>query len=86
MTPINHQIPALELAQHQLADDVHAGVAIVQTGNRGKLLAAVVLEDLGVFLRDFFQRFQAIGPKIRVVTTAMRRTPSFASCATVLSV
>ncbi len=30
-------------------------------GISGKLLAAIVLEDLGVFLRDFFQRLQAIG-------------------------
>src|ERR1700731_2212884 len=55
--------PALKLAQHQLADDVHAGVAVVEAGDRGKLLAALVLEDLGVFLGDLFQRFQAIGGK-----------------------
>src|SRR3981081_2175256 len=57
--------PALKLAQNQLPDDVHAGVAIVQTWNRGKLLAAIVLENLGVFLGDFFQRFQTIGGEAR---------------------
>src|SRR5438067_197913 len=55
--------PALKLAQHQLADHVHPGVAVVQAWNEAKLLAAVVLEYLGVFLRNFFQRFQAIGGK-----------------------
>ncbi len=30
-------------------------------GMKRELLAAIVLEDLGIFLRDFFQRFQAIG-------------------------
>src|SRR5229473_2332802 len=53
--------PALKFAQHQLPDDVHAGIAVVQAGDSGKLLAAIVLEDLGVFLRDLFERFQAIG-------------------------
>ena len=53
--------PALKLAQHELADDVHAGIAVVKAGNRGKLLAAIMLEDLGVFLRDLLQRLQAIG-------------------------
>src|ERR1039458_5366809 len=53
--------PALKLPQHQLADDVHAGIAIVEAGDRGKLLAAIMFEDFGVFLRDFFQRFQTIG-------------------------
>src|SRR5438876_2313593 len=53
--------PALKLAQHQLADHVHTGFAVVQARDEGKLLAAIVLEDLGVFLRDLFQRLQAIG-------------------------
>src|ERR1700733_10559909 len=53
--------PALKFAQNQLTDHVHAGVAVVQAGNRCELLAAIVPEDLGVLLRDFLQRFQAIG-------------------------
>ena len=52
---------AEKLAQHQLADDVHAGIAVVQAGDEGKLLAAIVPENLGIFLRDFLQRLQAIG-------------------------
>src|ERR1700722_14262035 len=52
--------PSLQFTQHQLTDDVHAGIAVVKTRDRGKLLAAIVLEYLGVLLRDFFQRFQAI--------------------------
>src|ERR1700677_1278701 len=53
--------PALKLAQHQLANHVHAGVAVVEAGDRRELLTAIVLKYLGVLLRDFFQRFQAIG-------------------------
>src|SRR6202041_2233736 len=53
--------PALKFAQHQLTDHVHAGVAVVQAGDCRELLAAIVPEDLGVLLRDFFQGFQAIG-------------------------
>src|SRR5436190_1679509 len=55
--------PALKLAQNKLADHVHPGLAVVQAWNEGKLLATIVLEYLGVFLRNFFQRFQAIGGK-----------------------
>src|SRR6202007_930129 len=51
--------PALQLAQHELADDVHAGIAVVQARNGGKLLAAIVPEYLGVLLRDLFQRLPA---------------------------
>ena len=53
--------PALKLAQHELADHVHAGLGIVEAGDRGELLAAIVFEDLCVFLRDLLQRLQAIG-------------------------
>ncbi len=53
--------PALQFPQHQLADDVHPGLAVVEAGDGGKLFAAIVFEYFGVFLRDFFQRFQAIG-------------------------
>ena len=55
--------PALQLAQHEPADDVHAGIAVVETGNCGKFLAAIMLENLGILLRDLLQRFQAIGGK-----------------------
>jgi hypothetical protein len=78
-------IQPLKLAQNELADDVHAGIAVVEAGNGGKLLAAIVLEDLGILLRDLLQRLQAIGEKPGV-TTAMRFTPSFASFSMVLSV
>src|SRR5580692_7146692 len=53
--------PPLKFAQNQLADHVHAGVAVVQAGDRREPLAAMMPENLGVLLRDFFQRFQAIG-------------------------
>src|SRR4051794_41004822 len=57
--------PALKLAQHQRADHVHAGCAVVETGYRGKLLAAIVLENLGILLRDLLQRLQAVSGKAR---------------------
>ena len=57
--------PALKLAQHELADHIHATLAVIEARNEGKLFAAMVFEDLGVFLRDFFQRFQAIGRESR---------------------
>src|SRR5271154_5963721 len=53
--------PALQLAQYKLADHIHARFAVVKAGDRGELLAAIMLEDLGIFLRDLFQRLQAIG-------------------------
>ena len=37
----------MQLAQHQLADHVHAGVAVVEAGNSGELPAAMMLEYLG---------------------------------------
>ena len=51
----------MKFAQNELADDVHAGIAVVEAGNGGKLLAAIVLEYLGILLRDLLQRLQAIG-------------------------
>src|SRR6185437_12802260 len=57
--------PALKFAQHQLTYYIHARLAVVETGDRGKLLAAIVLEDLGVFLRDFLQRLEAVGGETR---------------------
>src|SRR5665213_444392 len=59
--PRPRSYPALKLAQHQLPDHVHAGLAVVEAGAEGKLLAAIMPKNLGVFLGDFFQRFQAIG-------------------------
>src|SRR5262249_14608266 len=59
----NASNPTLELAQHELADNGHAGVAVVQAGDGGKMLAAIVPEDLSILLRDLFQRLQAIGGK-----------------------
>ena len=53
----------MKFAQDKLADHVHAGVAVVQARDEGKLLAAMMLENLGIFLRNFLQRFQAIGRK-----------------------
>src|SRR5882757_4307649 len=52
--------PALKLAQHQGADHVHAGIAVIEAGDRRKLLAAIVLEDFGILLRDLLQRLQAV--------------------------
>src|SRR5712671_5671543 len=57
--------PALQLAQHQLADHIHAGIRVVQAWDESELLAAIVLEDLGVFLRNLFQRLEAIGGESR---------------------
>src|SRR6185312_17450974 len=57
--------PALQLAQHKLANHFHAGVTVIKTRNRGKLLAAIAPEDLGILLRDLFQRFQAVSGEAR---------------------
>src|SRR5262245_42843720 len=57
----NASNPALKLAQHELADDVDAGFGVVEARDRGKLLAAMVPENLGILLRDLFQRLQAVG-------------------------
>src|SRR5215472_17639193 len=57
--------PAPQLAKHELANHLHARFAVVETGNCGKRLAAIVPEDLGILQRNLFQRFQAIGGKAR---------------------
>src|ERR1043166_2173840 len=44
--------PALKLAQHELADHIHAGVAVVQARDCRELLAALVPKNLGILLRD----------------------------------
>src|SRR6266702_4911249 len=57
--------PALQLAQHERPDHVHAGIAVIEAGDRGKLLAAIVLEYLGILPRDLLQRLQAISGEAR---------------------
>src|SRR4029077_11378984 len=38
-------------------------LTVVQAGNVGELLAAMMFENLGIFLRDFLERLQAVGRK-----------------------
>ena len=52
--------PALQLAQHKLADHGHAQVAIVQAGDGEEIAAAMFFEDVRDYDRDFYQGFQAI--------------------------
>src|SRR5713101_6936916 len=51
--------PPLQLARRQMAYHRHAGLAVVEAGERGEALAAVVTEDLGVLDRDLLQRLEA---------------------------
>src|SRR5438105_2748249 len=53
--------PSFELAQRDLPDHQHAGRAVVEAGNRRKILAAIFLERVRVLDRDLLQRFQTIG-------------------------
>src|SRR5437868_14446680 len=55
--------PSFELAQGDLPDHQHAGRAVVEAGNRRKILAAIFLERVRVLDRDLLQRFQTIGGK-----------------------
>src|SRR5262249_32706993 len=50
--------PALELAQSELPDHQHAGRAVVEAGDGGEILAAVLLEDARVLDRDLLERFE----------------------------
>src|SRR4051812_25570579 len=52
--------PASQFAQHEMRDHSHARLAVVKAGNRGEVLAAVRLENIRVFDRDFLQRLQAV--------------------------
>src|SRR5947209_3920068 len=65
MTAVFNSNPALQLPQHELAYHVHAGFAVIEAGDEGKLLAAIVLEDLGILLRNLFQSLKAIGGETR---------------------
>src|SRR5262249_45558927 len=55
--------PALELAQHQVLDHPHAGLAVVEARDVGEILAAGALEVVRVLDRDLLQRLEAIGRK-----------------------
>jgi hypothetical protein len=55
------RISALQLAPHHGLDHPHARLAVVEAGDRGKVLAAGVVEIFGVLAGDLFERFQAVG-------------------------
>src|SRR5579863_2516911 len=57
--------PALQLAHGELPDHQHAGLAVVEAGNRHEILPAGALEGARVVDCDLLQRFQAIGGKSR---------------------
>src|SRR5205085_6061179 len=57
--------PALKFAPHDVIDHAHAGFAVIQAGNGGEILSAVMVKNLRILARDFLQRFQAIGSKAR---------------------
>ena len=72
--------PALQLACDQIVNEHHAEFAIVEAGNRGKVLAPIFDEDLAAFDVDFKKRFEAIGGKPRcddnqALGTLGRETP-----------
>src|ERR1700724_3696879 len=55
--------PALELAHGELPDHQHAGLAVVEAGDGGEILAAVALEHMRVLDPALFERLDAIGGK-----------------------
>src|SRR5580658_10648693 len=57
--------PTLEFAHGKLPDHQHAGLAVIEARNRGKVLPAVALERSRIVDRDLFQGFQTIGGKTR---------------------
>ena len=57
--------PALQLARHDWRITSMPPSLSLRQGIAGELLAAVMVEDLGILLRDFLQRLQAIGREAR---------------------
>src|SRR5579863_2516969 len=57
--------PALQLTHGELPDHQHAGLAVVEAGNRREVLSADTFERARIVDRDLFQRLQAIGGKSR---------------------
>jgi hypothetical protein len=57
--------PALKFAADDGLDHFHAAIAVVEAGNVGELLAAILVEDLACFAGDFLKRFKAIGDEAR---------------------
>src|ERR1041384_8884707 len=55
--------PALQLAPHDMRNDRHAGLAVVEAGNRGEVLAPCVVKDLGGFAGDLLPPLEALGGK-----------------------
>src|SRR5665213_2477466 len=52
--------PAFEFAQYHFLDNCHAAWGVVETGNGREVLAARVLENLGILHGDFLQSLQAV--------------------------
>jgi len=48
--------PAFQFTPDNVGNHSHSGFAVVQAGNRGKILSAVMMKYLGVFACDLFQR------------------------------
>ncbi len=60
-----HRVPALQMAQRQVAQRDDPLVPVVQTGDVVELLAAGLGEGLARFLVDLLQRFQTVGDETR---------------------
>src|SRR5436305_1607669 len=57
--------PSLQLAQHDMRDHRHALLAVIEARDGGEVLAARMMEVLGVLARDLLQGFQAVRRKTR---------------------
>src|SRR5919112_1442319 len=57
--------PAFELPLHDVADHPHAILAVVEAGQVGELLAAVVHEDLAILPIELLEGFEAVGREAR---------------------
>ena len=57
--------PALQLALDNVQQHADAAIAVVEAGDEGEVLAAMLKEDLLVLLGDLFERLEAIGGEAR---------------------
>src|SRR5262249_46657085 len=57
--------PAFQLALDHMQEHADAAVAVVEAGDEGEVLAAVLEKDLLVLLGDLLERLEAIGGKAR---------------------
>src|SRR4029078_11558117 len=57
--------PALKLALYDMGQHTDSGIAVVETGDEGEFLPAMLEEHLFLILRDLFQRRDTSGDEAR---------------------